>query len=186
MSTGVIIEVLTGQTPQPQGALWMLALRCENANATRLDWLEAAELNARICEALMPGWEFAPAVPSVPEEREPDGPRGRKGKIIKSRRPELPAHIRKTTRISYPKGAATYRYQSSPAPKVTTDIAQVWGLLHGRMLLHLFDVGNGFAEARVAPLGHPRIYAEGCGATAILSLCAAILRCEASVREATP
>lgn len=184
MSTNIVTEVTTGQVPAAPDELRALATRCEDARATKLTWLEAADLNARICAALLPGWEYAAEVAAVPQERAPDGPRGRQGKVIRPYRSALPAHITKTTRTTYPKGSPSYSHASSAAPKVTTDIAQAWGLLHGRLLLHLYDVGDGFAAARVAPVGHPAIYAEGCGATAILSLCAAILRCEASVREA--
>lgn len=175
-------EVLTGQQPATPAALRALASRCEDANATRPTYNERAEIDALIWAALLPGWDFVAEVAAVPEERAPDGPRGRKGKVLKPRRPLQPAHIRRTTRTTYPKGNPHFSHESSPAPQVTTQIAAAWWLLHGRVLLHLYDIGDGFAAARVAASG---VYAEGCGATAILSLCAAILRCEASVREAT-
>lgn len=181
MSAGIVTEVLTGQQPAAPDALRALANRCEAANAARPTYNERAELDALICAALLPGWEFAPEVAAVPEERAPDGPRGRRGKLLKAGRPLLPAHIRRVTRTSYPKGSPSWSHESIPAPKVTTQIAAAWGLLHGRLLLHLNDTGDGFAGARVAASG---VYAEGAGATAILSLCAAILRCEAGVRDA--
>jgi hypothetical protein len=129
------------------------------------------------------GLDYVPATPAQPEQRAPAGPRGGRGKVIKPYVGARPAHIRRTTRTIYPRGEPSYSYESSPAPAVISDIAQAWGLLHGRLLLHLYDTGDGFASARVAHRGTPAIYAEGCGCTAILSLCAAILRCEASVRE---
>jgi hypothetical protein len=182
--TTVITEVLTGQAAATPDELRALATRCEMVPAKGLAWLEAADLNARICAALLPGWDYVAETPAVPEERAPDGPRGRKGKVIKPGRAAQPAHIKRTTRTSYPKGSPSYSHESAPAPKVISDIAQAWGLLHGRLLLALYDARDGFASARVAHAGQPAIYAEGCAVTAILSLCAAILRCEASVREA--
>lgn len=182
--TQIITEVLTGQTAASPDELRALATRCETVPTKGLPWLEAADLNARICAALLPGWDYVPERPAVPEERAPDGPRGRRGKVIKPGVSALAAQIKRTTRTTYPKGEPSYSHESAPAPKVISDIAQVWGLLHGRLLLALYDVGDGFASARVAHAGQPAIYAEGCGATAILSLCAAILRCEANAREA--
>jgi hypothetical protein len=137
----------------------------------------ARDLEARICAALLShhGWEYVPPRPYVPARKE-----GRK--IVERERPPVGPRI-----------ARSYRYDSgcgseeSPAPQILTDIGQAFGLLHGRVLLHLSDIGaDGLPYAHVAGGERSAMGAEGKamgGATLAATLVAAVLRCEAMDRE---
>jgi hypothetical protein len=138
---------------------------------------ETAALNARICAALLwwNGWEYDPAVAYAPAVRE-----GRKI-VRRETRPRL-AGIRRQWR-----GENSAGIESTPAPDVLGRIDQAWGLMQGRcVLLALSDISaDGLPYARVG--GGADMTADGeayGGASAIATLTAAILRCEASALAA--
>lgn len=138
----------------------------------------ARDLEARICAALLSrqGWEYVAPRPAVPARKE-----GRK--IVERERPYIGPRIARTYR--YENGCGS---EESPAPQILTDIGQAFGLLHGRVLLHLSDIGaDGLPCAHVAGGERSAMGAEGKamgGATLAATLVAAILRCEAMDREA--
>lgn len=132
---------------------------------------ETAALNARVCAALLwqRGWEYEPAVAYAPVVRE-----GRRI-VRKAVSPRL-AGIRRHWRHGHGVGM-----ESTPAPALLSDIAGAWHLLNGRVLIHLSDIaGDGLPHAKVG--GGEGMMAIGeayGGASAISTLVAAILRCEA-------
>jgi len=138
---------------------------------------ETAALNARICAALLwqRGWEYEPAIAHAPAVRE-----GRRiaQKEVRRRLAGIRRHYR------HESGAGM---ESTPAPDVLSDIAVAWHLLNGRVLIHLSDIaGDGLPHAKVG--GGDGMMAIGeayGGASAVSTLVAAILRCEAGT-QATP
>lgn len=138
----------------------------------------ARDLEARICAALLShhGWEYVPPRPHVPAKKD-----GRK--IVERERPAVGPRIARSYRCESGCGS-----EESPAPQILTDIGQAFGLLHGRVLLHLSDISaDGLSSAHVAGGERSAMGAEGKahgGATLAATLVAAILRCEAMDREA--
>lgn len=145
--------------------------RCDQGAAAR-------DLEARICASLLShhGWEYVAPRPHVPAKRD-----GRK--IVERERPYIGPRIARSYR--YESGAGS---EETPAPQILTDIGQAFGLLHGRVLLHLSDISaDGLSSAHVAGGERSAMGAEGKahgGATLAATLVAAILRCEAMDREA--
>jgi hypothetical protein len=138
---------------------------------------EKAALNARICAALLweSGWEYDPAVAYAPAVRE-----GRK--IVKRETRGRLAGICRQWR-----GENSAGTEWTPAPDVLGGIEQAWGLMHRRcVLIALSDIcPDGLPYARVGGGENMTAYGEAYGgATAISTLTAAILRCEASARVA--
>ena len=138
----------------------------------------ARDLEARICAALLShhGWEYVPPRPHVPAKKD-----GRK--IVERARPPVGPRIARSYR--YESGAGS---EETQAPQILTDIGQAFGLLHGRVLLQLSDIGaDGLPYAHVAGGERSAMGAEGKamgGATLAATLVAAVLRCEAMDREA--
>lgn len=132
---------------------------------------ETAALNARICAALLwrRGWEYEPAVAYQPPVRE-----GRRI-VQKEMRGRLAGILR---HYHYENGAGS---ESTSAPLFLSEIAAAWHLLNGRVLIHLSDIaGDGLPHAKVG--GGEGMMAIGeayGGASAVSTLVAAILRCEA-------
>lgn len=145
----------------------------------------ARDLEARICAALLShrGWEYVPPRPAVPARKD-----GRK--IVERERSYVGPRIARTwTTPGDARGwGASNGSEESPAPQILTDIGQAFGLLHGRVLLHLSDIGaDGLPCAHVAGGERGAMHAEGKGiggATLAATLVAAVLRCEAMDREA--
>jgi len=140
---------------------------------------ETAALNARICAALLwrNGWEYDPAVAYAPAVRE-----GRK--IVQRETRGRLAGIRRQWR-----GENNAGIESTPAPDVLGHIEQAWGLMHRRcVLVALSDISaDGLPYARVGGGAGMTAHGEAYGgASAISSLTAAILRCEASALEPAP
>lgn len=137
----------------------------------------ARDLEARICAALLShhGWEYVPPRPHVPAKKD-----GRK--IVERARPPVGPRIARSYR--YESGAGS---EETQAPQILTDIGQAFGLLHGRVLLQLSDIGaDGLPYAHVAGGERSAMGAEGKamgGATLAATLVAAILRCEAMDRD---
>ncbi len=139
---------------------------------------ETAALNARICAALLwhRGWEYEPAVPYEPEVRE-----GRRivRKAVRGRLAGIHRHYR------YENGVGS---EATSAPAFLSDVSAAWHLLNGRVLIHLSDIaGDGLPHAKVG--GGEGMTALGeayGGASAVSTLVAAILRCEADAMGDTP
>jgi hypothetical protein len=173
----------TGGVPATSAELRALALAAEQRQ--RNDTIGARDLECRICAALLShhGWEYVPARPYEPPIRE-----GRK--IVKRAVEGIGPRIRR--HYSEPGDGRGYGGMSgseeAPAPQILTDIGQAFGLLHGRVLIHLSDItADGLNEAHVG--GGENMMAKGSahgGATIAATLVAAILRCEAEARGATP
>lgn len=133
---------------------------------------ETASLNARICAALLwqQGWEYEPAIAYAPAVRE-----GRRivQKEVRGRLAGIRRHYRHQNGVGM---------ESTPAPAFLSDIAVTWHMLNGRVLIHLSDIcGDGLPHAKVG--GGDGMMAIGeayGGASAVSTLVAAILRCEAS------
>lgn len=144
----------------------------------------ARDLEARICAALLShrGWEYVAPRPFVPAVKE-----GRK--IVQ--REKLPAGARIARRWTTPGNergwGASNGSEEAPAPQILIDIGLAFGLLHGRVLLHLSDISaDGLPCAHVAGGARRAMGAEGKAmgaATLAATLVAAILRCEATDRE---
>lgn len=132
---------------------------------------ETAALNARICAALLwqRGWEYEPAVAYAPAVRE-----GRRivQKEVRGRLAGIRRHYR------HQSGAGM---ESTAAPDILSNIGVAWYLLNGRVLIHLSDIaGDGLPHAKIG--GGEGMMAIGeayGGASAVSTLVAAILRCEA-------
>ncbi len=173
----------TGLVPASPGSLRSLAYEAERWQ--RNDLAGACDLEAHICAALLShqGWEYVAPVPYAPPVKE-----GRK--IVQKAREAVGPRIRRA--YSEPGNDRGYGGMSGSEearpPQVLRDIAQAWGLLHGRVLLHLSDISaEGLPSAHVG--GGEGMRAEGKahgGATVMATLVAAILRCEAMDRDAAP
>ena len=132
---------------------------------------ETAALNARVCAALLwqRGWEYEPAIAYAPAVRE-----GRRivQKEVRGRLAGIRRHWRHQSGVGM---------ESTPAPDVMSDIAAAWHLLNDYVLIHLSDiVADGLPHAKVG--GGEGMMATGeayGGASAVSTLVAAILRCEA-------
>lgn len=163
----------TGLVPATPEALRGLAWDVEHWK--RDDPAVARELEARICAALLShhGWEYVAPRPHVPARRE-----GRK--IVERERPYIGPRIVRIYR--YENGAGS---EETPAPQILTDIGQAFGLLHGRALIYLSDIGaDGLPMAHVGGGAEMRAEGKATGAaTLAATLVAAILRCEATDRE---
>jgi hypothetical protein len=158
------------------------ALADEALGWLRNDTSTQRDLEARICAAVLShhGWEYVPPRPYVPARKE-----GRK--IVERERPPVGPRIGRSYYEQDETGRVTMSgSEESRAPEILTDMGQTFGLLHGRVLLHLSDIsGDGLPAAHVG--GGPDMLAEGkaYGAgTLAATLVAAILRCEAMVRKA--
>lgn len=166
----------TGLVPAALRELHRLAAAAEHWQ--RGDISTGRDLEARICAALLShhGWEYVAPRPYVPPVKQ-----GRK--IVEKERPPVGARIARSYR--YESGAGS---EEAPAPQILTDIGQAFGLLHGRVLLQLSDIGaDGLPYAHVAGGERSAMGAEGKamgGATLAATLVAAILRCEAMDRDA--
>ncbi len=173
----------TGLMPATPDDLRGLAYDAERWQ--RNDLASACELEARICAALLShqGWEYVAPVPYAPPVK-----KGRQ--IVQKAREAVGPRIRRA--YSEPGDGRGYGGMSGSdearPPPVLRDIAQAWGLLHGRVLLHLSDISaDGLPAAHVG--GGDAMLAEGKahgGATVMATLVAAILRCEAMAREVNP
>lgn len=165
----------TGLVPASPSDLRGLADEVERWQ--RSDIPTARDLDARICAALLShnGWEYVPPRPYVPARKE-----GRK--IVE--RARSPVGPRIARHYHYNNGCGS---EESPAPQILTEIGQAFGLLHGRVLLHLSDISaDGLPAAHVAGGERSAMGAEGKAygaATLAATLVAAILRCEAMDRE---
>lgn len=132
---------------------------------------ETASLNARVCAALLwhRGWEYEPAVAYAPAVR-----KGRRivQKEVRGRLAGIRRHYRHQSGVGM---------ESTPAPAILSDIAVAWHLLNGRVLIHLSDIaGDGLPHAKVGGgEGMTAIGEAYGGASAVSTLAAAILRCEA-------
>lgn len=137
----------------------------------------AGDLEARVIAALLShlGWEYRAGTPAVPAVKQ-----GRK--IVGRAKPAMPPMIYRHYRYTSHNGSGI---ESCPSPQILRDIGQAFGLMTGRVLLHLSDIsGDGLSAAHVG--GGPNMAAEGKaygGATLAATLVAAILRCEARARE---
>lgn len=166
----------TGLIPAAPSELHHLAAAAEHWQ--RGDISACRDLEARICAALLShqGWEYVAPRPYVPPVKQ-----GRK--IVERERPPVGSRIARAYR--YESGAGS---EETQAPQILTDIGQAFGLLHGRVLLHLSDIGaDGLPCAHVAGGERSEMGAEGKamgGATLAATLVAAVLRCEAMDREA--
>lgn len=169
----------TGQIPASPRELRGLA---DDAERWRRDTY-AGDIEARIIAALLShhGWDYEPATPYVPPVKE-----GRK--IVKRATPaRSPGIVRqwRTPRDARGWGQSS-GIESTAAPAILREIGLAFGLMHGRVLLHLSDIsGDGLSAAHVG--GGEGMRAEGKaygGATLAATLVAAILRCEAMDREA--
>lgn len=132
---------------------------------------ETAALNARVCAALFwqQGWEYEPAISYAPAVRE-----GRRivQKEVRGRLAGIHRHWRHQSGVGM---------ESTPAPDLLSDIAAAWHLLNGRVLIHLSDIaGDGLPHAKVGGGDGMTAIGEAFGgASAVSTLVAAILRCEA-------
>lgn len=171
----------TGLVPATASDLYHLADAAEHWQ--RNDLSACRDLECRICAALLShqGWEYVEPRPYEPPVKE-----GRK--IVQKAREAIGPRIRR--HYSAPGDARGYGRMSGSeearAPEVLTDIGVAFGLMHGRLLINLSDIGaDGLALAVVR--GGEGMLAEGQGmggATLAATLMAAILRCEAMAREA--
>ncbi len=170
----------TGLVPATPSVLHHLAAAAEHWQ--RGDLAACRDLECRIVAAMLShqGWEYGAPRAYVPPVKE-----GRK--IVQKAREAVGPRIMRL--YSEPGDGRGYHGRSGGeecrAPEMLSDIGQAFGLLHGRVLIYLSDIGaDGLPMAHVG--GGDDMKAEGKGiggATLAATLVAAVLRCEAMVRE---
>lgn len=140
---------------------------------------DAADLEARICAALLATWDYVPPRPAAEERRE-------RRKIVQRYQPPVgPRIYRQWTTPGDERGRGrSSGSEEARAPSILRDMGQAWGLLHKRILVHLSGItGEGMAHAVVAGSVDPPTQGTAFAADPIKALVAAVLYAEAEVRE---